>query len=267
MILTKRHRWPLFLFFILHISSFIFFTACNPTDDSWQRIQNSGVLVVGLDPTFPPFENADTGELHGLDVDLARAVGQELGVAVEFRYFGYDGLYDALATEQVDVLISALVVDISKTRDFAYSDPYFNAGQFLVTHENQVEAISGVADLAGRTVAVELGSEGHVQATQWARQVRDLTITPLPTADDALWLVLQGEADTAVVDQVSARLYAQNAPQLRLSTEPITVEPYAIVTRSEDETLLNQLNNALLRLQENGQLAHLTQRWLDGTAD
>lgn len=251
---------PLALFLLL---SLLLLTACAPADDSWQRIQDSGVLVVGLDPTFPPFENADTGDLHGLDVDLAHALGEELGVAVEFRYLGYDGLYDVLGTGQVDVLISALVIDITKTRDFAYSDPYFNAGQFLVTHENQAGQISGVADLTGRTVAVEIGSEGHVQATQWARQVRDLTIRPLPTAEDALWLVLQEEVDTAVVDHVTARLYRQNAPQLQLSSDPLTAEPYAIVVRVNDETLLDQINQALTTLLITNRLTRIHQRWLD----
>lgn len=237
--------------------------ACTPTDNAWARVQERGVLVVGLDPTFPPFENADTGDLHGLDVDLAHALGEELGVAVEFRHFGYDGLYDALGTGQVDVLISALVVDMTKTRDFAYSDPYFNAGQFLVTHEKQADQLTEVADLAGRTVAVEIGSEGHVQATQWARQVRDLTIRPLPTAEDALWLVLQEEVDTAVVDHVTARLYRQNAPQLQLSPDPLTAEPYAIVLRQTDQTLLDQINQALAHLQTTNQLTHIHQRWLD----
>ena len=254
---------PLALFFLTFYFSLLLLTACTPADNSWQRIQDSGFLVVGLDPTFPPFENADTGDLHGLDVDLAYALGEELGVAIEFRYFGYDGLYDALGTGQVDVLISALVIEQNKMRDFAYSDPYFNAGQFLVTHENQAEQLNEVADLTGRTVAVEIGSEGHVQATQWARQVRDLTIRPLPTAEDALWVVLQEEVDTAVVDHVTARLYRQNAPQLQLSPDPLTAEPYAIVVRADDKTLLDQLNQALAKLLITNQLTSIHQRWLD----
>ncbi len=241
--------------------------ACTPTDDSWARVQNSGVLLVGLDPTFPPFENADTGELHGLDVDLAYALGQELGLTVEFRYLGYDGLYDALATRQVDVLLSALVIDMTKTRDFAYSQPYFDAGQLLVVREEDAEQIKGVADLAGRLLAVELGSEGHVQGTQWARQVPNLTIRSLPTAVDALWLVAQGEVDTAVVDHTTARLYRQNAPHLHLSPNPLTAEPYALVVRIDDQTLLEQLNLALAQLDTSGQLNQIQHRWLDQPHD
>ena len=48
--------------------------------------------------------------LEGFDIDLASAIATDLGLTAEFVYFGYDGLYDALQTEQVDVLISALVI-------------------------------------------------------------------------------------------------------------------------------------------------------------
>lgn len=219
-------------------------------------------MVVGLDPTFPPFENGDTGELHGIDVDLARAIGEQLGVEVRFSYLGYDGLYDALATEQVDVLLSALVIDLGKTKDFAYTRPYFNAGQFLVVHRETAD-IETQDDLGGRVVAVELGSEGHVQAIQWERRVPNLTIQPVNTPDDALWLVLQKEADAAVVDQVSGRLYIRNAPELQLLEEPITVEPYAAVVRIDNQTLLEKLDNTLADMEESGELDAIIARWLD----
>ncbi|MCB0035513.1 MAG: amino acid ABC transporter substrate-binding protein [Anaerolineales bacterium] len=247
---------------LIAYSLWLILPACSPADNSWQRIQDNGVIVVGLYPTFPPFENGDTGELHGIDVDLARAIGEHLGVEVRFSYLGYDGLYDALATEQVDVLLSALVIDLSKTKDFAYTRPYFNAGQFLVTHQDTA-AIQTQDDLGNRVVAVELGSEGHVQAIQWERRVPNLTIQPLNTPDDALWVVLQKEADAAVVDQVSGRLYIRNAPELQLLEKPITVEPYAAVVRLDDQTLLEKLDDTLAEMEDSGQLDTIIGRWLD----
>lgn len=241
---------------------FLFFlNGCTPADDSWERVQTAGVLRVGLDPTFPPFENADTGELHGLDVDLAQAIGQELGVAVQFSYFGYDGLYDGLYTDQVDLLISALVIDPTRTKDFAYSEPYFNAGQVLVSPAGN--PLTRVEELTGRVLAVEVGSEGHVQATLLARQLPNLTIRTFPTPDDALWVVLQREAAGAIVDQVSGRLYLQQHTGLVIASEPITVEPYAVVVRQSDQALLTQLNVALAKLEETGRLTEITQQWLD----
>ncbi|MCA9936902.1 MAG: amino acid ABC transporter substrate-binding protein, partial [Anaerolineales bacterium] len=139
-------------------------SGCIQQNDTWQRLQDGRTpLRVGVDPTYPPFAVADSSDVWGLDIDLARAISEELGVPVQFTYFGFDGLYDALLTEQVDVLISALVVDVGRTGDFAYSDPYFNAGEVLVVRADGSE-VGGWRDLNGRTLAVELGSQGHMEA-------------------------------------------------------------------------------------------------------
>lgn len=235
--------------------------ACRGQEDAWQRVQETGVLKVGLDPTYPPFEAADANGVFGLDVDLANALAADLGVQTEFVLFGYDGLYDALATGQVDVLISALVVAPERTKDFAYSTPYFNAGEILIVRQDE-ENIVRMEDLHGRTLAVELGALGHVEATTWAKRLPNLTVVPYPTADEALTAVINNKADAALVDAISGRLFLQQTGGLKRTAVPITVEPFAIVTRIGDRRLLSELNNSLARLQTNGKLDDIINHWL-----
>lgn len=239
----------------------LFLTGCSRQDDTWQRVQDSGVIMVGLDPTYPPFELFTGEELVGIDADLAQALAEELGVNVEFVHFGYDGLYDALLTKQADVLISALVIMPERTRDFAYSQPYFNAGEILVVQDGNTD-IEEMADLNGHSLSVELGSQSHVLATEWERKLPDLTILPFSTPDDALTAVLDQTADAALVDQISGRLFLKDTPGLTRIEDPITVEPYAIVVRAEDEQLLKQINNSLEQLQTSGKLDSIMNEWL-----
>ncbi len=237
-----------------------FITACGKPDDSWERVREAGVLKVGLDPTYPPFEVADENGARGLDVDLAQALAADLGVEAEFVYFGFDGLYDALATEQVDVLLSALVIAPERSRDFAFSTPYFNAGQVLIVPAGN-EKIGEMADLSGRTLAVELGALGHVEATTWAKRLPDLAVRPYTTSDEALAAVLANEADATLVDAISGRLYLKEQPQLKIVQE-VTVEPFALVVRIEDEQLLTQLNTSLENLRQSGELEAIIGKWL-----
>ncbi|MAT97927.1 MAG: hypothetical protein CL608_12345 [Anaerolineaceae bacterium] len=237
-------------------------TGCQPADGSWERVQAAGVLRVGLDPTYPPFEVDNGSGVTGLDVDLAKAIAADLGVDVQFVYFGYDGLYDALATEQVDVLISALVIIPERTRDFSYSEPYFDAGEILIVPANN-ETIESMADLGGHTLAVELGSLGHVEATEWAKRVVDLEIRPFPTADEALTAVQQGSADAALTNAISGRLFVRDHDGLKRLPESVTVEPFALVVRSEDRQLLNVLNQSLATLQQSGQLDQIEAKWFN----
>ncbi|MCI0578982.1 MAG: ABC transporter substrate-binding protein [Chloroflexi bacterium] len=233
---------------------------CAADSESWDRIQAAGVLRVGLDPTYPPFETAEGDELYGLDIDLARAVAVDLGLQAEFVYFGYDGLYDALATGQVDVLISALVVAPERTRDFAYSRSYFNAGELLVAAADS--PIREMANMAGRTLAVELGAQGHVEATNWERRLPNLAVVPYNTAEEALAAVSAGQADAALVDSVSGRLFLQETSHLHVAIPAVTEEPFAFVVRIDDVVLLEKLDESLGRLEASGRLDEIVGYWL-----
>lgn len=235
--------------------------ACVAQGDAWARVEEEGVLRVGVDPTFPPFAVVDEhGNPFGLDVDLARAVAADLGVAAHFVYFGYDGLYDALLTGQVDVLASALVVAPERRKDFDYSESYFNAGEILLVPADSVVAEMG--DLNGRSLAVELGAYGHVEATTWAKRLPSLTVLPFSSPQEALTAVAEGQADAGLVDSVSGRLFLRDEPRLRRVAEPVTVEPYALVVRIDDQQLLQKLNESLARLESNGTLAGIVAEWV-----
>jgi ABC-type amino acid transport substrate-binding protein len=250
------------LWFMAIFGMMLWQIGCATADDSWERVQTAGVLRVGLDPTYPPFEVDDGGNLVGLDVDLAKAIADDLGLEVQFVYFGYDGLYDALATEQVDVLISALVIIPERTRDFSYSEPYFNAGEILIVPANN-ETITSMADLGGQTVAVELGSLGHVEATEWAKRVENLEIVTFSTAVEAMTAVQQDEAHAALTDAISGRLFLRDHDGLKRLPQSVTVEPFALVVRSKDEQLLTMLNQSLATLQQSGQLDQIEAQWLE----
>jgi ABC-type amino acid transport substrate-binding protein len=234
--------------------------ACSSETTTWEHVQESGRLRVGLDPTFPPFEVLEGGKLQGLDVDLAEAIASDLELRTEYVHFGYDGLYDALQTGQVDVLISAMVVVPERLKDFSYSAGYFNAGQVLISED--VMPIRSEEQLIDRRLAVELGAEGHVLATAWQRRIPGLEIRPFSTPEDTLNAVVEGTSEAAVLDAVSALTLIGDFPRLGIFGEPVTDEPYAIVVRADDEILLEKLNESLRRIELSGRLDALITRWL-----
>jgi polar amino acid transport system substrate-binding protein len=262
---VKSGEWQVVsnvLRFAFYVFCCLLLVGCRAENPTWERIEETGILRVGLDPTYPPFEIVDDNGLYGLDVDLAQAIAAELGLEAEFVYFGYDGLYDALATEQVDVLMSALVIAPEKTRDFAYSEPYFNAGEILIVPQSETE-IAGMVDLNGRTLAVELGALGHVEANTWANRLADLTVLPFSSAEEAVTAVATGQANAVLIDAISGRLALQNQPSLKYLPDPVTIEPFAFVVRIEDNLLLEKLNDSLKQLNETDQLQTITNKWLD----
>jgi len=262
---SRLGHWSLV---IGHLTVVICLAACARPDTTWEHVRETGTLRVGMDASFPPFESiAADGTLVGFEVDLARELGRRLGPAlgraegvdVEFiANLPYDGLYDALAVDRVDAVISALVVNPARMADFAYSTPYFDAGQVLVVREGE-SGIEGMADLSGRTLAVEFGTQGDMEAWKWARKLPGLTIVPYQTAADALAAVAAGEAGAALVDHVSALAAGSG---LVVVGEPVVEEPYAVAVRRESRRLLRAINETLAEMEADGTIETLVERWM-----
>ncbi len=217
---------------------------------------------MATDPSFPPFEAVDgDGQIVGLDADLARAIARRIGVEAHLVTTGYDALYDALTVNQADVIISALYPDPARSAGFAFSRPYFDAGQVLVTSIGST--ILAPVDLAGRSVACVFGTEGHMQALRWEQ-----SLDPPPTvltADDwtgAVAYLREGKVDAVVVDQVSARIALNTGGGLAMVGSPIVAEPYVIAARHEDADLMDAINGILQDMETNGELEALVDSWM-----
>lgn len=232
-------------------------------DKAWAFIQEKGMLRVGLDPSYPPFEdvNQETGEISGYDVELAREIGRRMGVEVEFVVAGFDGLYDALRARRFEAIISALPYDPRLTQDVRYTVPYFDAGQVLVVREKETE-IKGLSDLAGKKLAVELGSTGDLEARRLQRQMEGLDLRPLPTPLDALWALKNGEVEAALVDSISAYHFIKYESGARICNPPVVSEPYVVAVHRESAVLWTAINSALLEMEADGTLDALRDKWL-----
>ncbi|MCJ7739564.1 MAG: transporter substrate-binding domain-containing protein [Anaerolineae bacterium] len=238
-------------------------SGCTSSDEIWARVRETGVLRVGMDASFPPFEAVEPGGvLIGFDVALARALGRLMGVRIEFvSNLPYDGLYDALAIDRVDVVISALVVNPDRMADVAYSDVYFEAGQVLVV-PRALLGIEQMSDLAGRVVAVEFGTRGDLEVRKWARRSDGLTNLHCGTAGEAVTAVLSGTADAAVVDYVTALVWTNENPDLVITNVVLASEPYAIAAKIGSNDLMRVINQSLETLAQDGTLDELTRTWL-----
>lgn len=277
-------RWSLV---IGYCSLLLLLGACARPDHTWERVLETGILRVGMDASFPPFETVTAdGTLVGFDVDLARELGRRLGAEVQFvANLPYDGLYDALTVARVDVVISALVVNPARMADFAYSTPYFDAGQVLVAcqgktgiEERCTELAEGASDdpaelvefLRGCTVAVELGTRGDQEARKWARKQPSLTVVPYQTAAEALAAVAARQADVALVDHVSALAVTAPARTSEPGTEcgmsvagaPVIEEPYAVAVHRHSQHMLRAINQALAEMEADGTIAAMRAEWL-----
>ena len=232
-------------------------------DTTWQRIQQSGVWRVGMDPSFPPFELLDeAGRPIGYDVELAQALAERWGVQVQIVALGFDGLTDALLAGKVDSILSALPYDPRLTADLSYSVSYFEAGVRLAVAAGS--PIRGVDDLAGQRLAVEWGSNGDAEARKLQRSDPSIQRLPFPSPQEAVHAALKGEADGVLVDGVTLRLMQGEGAGLVAVGPALESNPYIIALPLPAYRLREEINTALAEFVTTGFLAELESRWFSG---
>lgn len=209
------------------------------------------VLVVGMDPTYPPFEMRDpSGELTGVSVDLGRALGKHLGRPVEFQAIDFQGLIPALKSGKVDLIISSMTRTDERAKSVLFSEPYVSNGLcLLVSTESDVDDIADL-NQADRKVVVRTGTTGHIYA-QGA--LKNTEILPQELVETCVAEVRNGNVDAFVYDQLSVLSYADKYPdKLKALPNPFQIEYWSIAMAPEDKELKSQVDEFLAKWQSSG---------------
>jgi len=99
---------------------------------------SAGKIIVGSDTAFPPFENVEGGTTVGFDVDLMTAIGEKLGLTVEFKSYKFDALITGVqAGSEFDMVASAMTITEERKQSIDFSDPYINSNQSLAVKKAQ----------------------------------------------------------------------------------------------------------------------------------
>jgi ABC-type amino acid transport substrate-binding protein len=232
----------------------------GPQDVTWIRVQANKDLYVGLDPDYPPFTEWTPDQIDGIEADIAREIGARLGVKTQILIMGTDSLYDSLYTGYVDLIISGLHVDPTLKTWVHYTRPYYDAGQILVSRADSPVATMRALD--GKTVAVEIASQGDLAAQRWQRRLHALDVQRYMLPDDAMSAVLTGGADAALVDTVSARLYLDQHDGLIMAAKTTVPDDYVIALRKANFRLIDAVQRALNDMIADGTLDAIINRWL-----
>ena len=223
-----------------------------------------GVLNVGSDIAYAPFEFYQEGtEIEdGLDIDLAEAIADALGVDIVFLNTGFDGIIPALQTEDYDVIVSAMTITDERTEliDFV---AYITVGTGIVVPAGNPNSIQGLDDLCGLTVAVQVGTIQvdmlNEQNDKCAEPIDVVTFDTNPLAVEDL---RTGGADANFSDfPVSAEDAAQSGGDLEVVETQIAPEPYGIGVRKASTELNGVIADAIQAIRDSGKYDQILAEW------
>ena len=222
-------------------------------------------FVMGIDPEYPPFSYLDeNGEYDGFDVEICKAACDLLGW--DFKVFGvnWDQKLVQLDAKECDCIWSGMtILDSMKDAGYVISAPYYDNTQVIMVKEGS--DIKSSADLAGKVVAVQLGTSGE---SLLKGDLADMAATfdELTTCDSFLKCFTELDSngvDAVFVDKPVAESYAAKNEGFTIIDENLGAEQYGIAFRADDAELCASIEDAVAKLVENGTYAEIAEKYPD----
>jgi polar amino acid transport system substrate-binding protein len=223
-----------------------------------EEIKARGKIYIGTDATYPPMEFHDeSGEIVGFDIDLGRAIAEELGVEAVFIDTAWDGIFPALDAGKFDIIISSTSITEERLKSKEMSDPYYVTSQAIAVRKDNT-TIRGPEDLKGKVVAVQIGTTGDLAVSE----MEGVTVKRFDTIDKAYMEVLNGRADAVVNDLSEVAYRMKMLPDMKIvATFREGEEKYGVTMRKGDVELLAAINEALRRIKESGKYDEIYRKW------
>jgi len=220
-----------------------------------------GKIIVGSDTAFPPFENVVDGETVGFDVDLLKAIGEKLGVEVEFKTFKFDALIAGVqAGSEFDMVASAMTITDERKEQIDFSDPYINSNQSLAVAADST--VATVDDLkSGDRIGVQSGTTGEIWANENLKP-KGIVVTPYDDVLAAFGALSAGDITGIVNDApISQDVVKDPARKAKVVTEIPTGEQYGFAFSKENTALRDAVNEALAEVKADGSYVEIYKTW------
>lgn len=221
-----------------------------------------GILTVGTNAEFPPFEYVDDqGMPAGFDIALINAVAEKLGVKTEIQNLEFDALVASIGSK-VECSIAGMTITEERAQAVNFSNPYYEAVQDVLVPADS--AIAGEADLQEKKIGSQLGTTGNLIADE----TKGAESVPFNRALDAVQKMMDGGIDCVIVDQNPAQVFAsQFADKVKLmdgENFAFSAEEYAIAMPKGNQALTDAVNAALDAMKADGTFDKLVEEYITG---
>lgn len=219
-------------------------------------------LVVASDPTFPPNEmlNKDK-EIVGFSIDYIKAAGKEAGFDVQVKNIAWDGIFAALASNQVDLIAASVSITDKRKKAMLFTDPYYELHQAVVLPVGK--EIKDLEDLAGKKVGGQIGTTAMVQTIPVSKV--KMIVKTYDEVGLAFEDLAKGNLDAVMCDDPVAKYYANTKDEYRdkFHIGLVTGDPefYGFALRKNDKELAQQLNAGIKAVKEKGIEKQILEKW------
>ena len=224
---------------------------------------DGGVLRMGTNATFPPYEYVDeNNEVAGIDADIAAAIAEKLGMELEITDMAFDSLIPALQSDTIDIVLAGMTVDPERAEQVNFTDSYATGVQVIIVPEGS--DIASPDDLEGKNIGVQTGTTGDLYCTDDYGQefVKQFDNGPLAVA-----ALVNGQVVCVVIDNEPAKNYVAANQGLKILDTAYANEEYAAAIAKDNTELFEQVNAAIQELKEDGTIDSIIEKYIPAEGD
>lgn len=230
------------------------------SDDSLQKVLDSGKFILGLDATFKPMGYTDENdEIVGFDIDVAEEVCSRMGVELVKQPINWDTKEQDLNVGKIDCIWNGMSVNPGRAKEMNLSEPYMkNSMVFVVGASSEAK---GMDDLKGKTIAVQNGSTAQ-EILESCDIAGDITVQAMATNVEALQQLDLAIVDAVFLDSVVANYEIQTSGKdYVILPDGLEEEEYAIGFRKNDQKLRDEVQKILSEMKADGKLGEISTKW------
>ncbi len=201
--------------------------------------EKGGTLIMATNAYFEPYEYYEGENVVGIDVEIATAIAEKLGMTLEVEDMEFDSIIAAVNSGKAHIGAAGMTVTEDRLQNVDFTDPYTTATQVIIVQEGS--EIAGADDLSGKKIGVQLGTTGDI----YASDVEGATIEQYNKGMDAVQALANGIIDAVIIDNEPAKQFVAKAEGLKILDEEFVIEEYAIAIAKGNEELLDDVNKAL----------------------
>lgn len=235
----------------------------------WAKIEKEGKIVIGVDDTFVPMGFRDENdEIVGFDIDLAKAVTEELGIEAKIQPIDWSMKETELQNGTIDLIWNGYTVTDERKEKVAFTKPYLKNEQVIVTLKKN--NITEYQDMTDKVIGAQEGSSGEANLINKPELmldfVKDNEAVLYPTFSETFLDLNNGRLDGFIIDTVYAEYYISkedDSEKYVILPSQFGEEDYAVGVRKEDKETLKKINGAIKSLSEQGKTQEISMKWFN----
>ncbi len=227
----------------------------------------AGKLHMSTNAAFPPYEmTTDDGSFEGIDVEVATAIAQKLGLELVVDDMGFDAALTAVQTGQSDIAMAGITVTDDRLQVMDFSDSYATGIQVVIVKEGS--PIQSVDDLANADmIGCQKATTGYIYCSDTPENggYGEDHVIAYETGALAVMALVNGQVDCVVIDNEPAKAFVAENSGLEILDTEFAVEDYAIGFAKGNDALKDAVNAAMAELKADGTFQDIVDKYI--TAD